>query len=66
MGCQLLKEHDNGNGFNPEVPMKMSLKLQNVDRRKINCSAEMNDKRKGKYSKKVSPGISMKKSCNYL
>lgn len=59
MGCQLLKEHDNGNGFNPEVPIKMFLKLQNTDRRKIICSTEMNDRRKGKYRKKVSLGISM-------
>lgn len=58
MGCQLLKEHENGNGFNPEVPIKVFLNLQNVDRRKINRSMEVNDRRKRKYSRKVSLGIS--------
>lgn len=57
MCCQLLKEHENGNGFNPEVPIKVFLNLQNIDRRKINRSMEVNDRRK--YSRKVSLGISM-------
>lgn len=56
MCCQLLKEHENGNGFNPEVPIKVFLNLQNIDRRKINRSMEVNDRRK--YSRKVSLGIS--------
>lgn len=58
MDCQLLKENDNGNGFNPEVPIKVFLKLQNIDRRKRNCSTEVNDRRKGKYCEKGSPGKS--------
>lgn len=45
-GCQLVKVLYDTNGFNPEVPIKIFLKLQNIDMRKIICSTEMDDSRK--------------------
>lgn len=54
-GCQLVKKHYNSNA---EVPIKIFLKLQDIDMRKIICSTEMDDSRK-KYRKKGNFGIRM-------